>query len=137
MQNKPALTLTKEITFDMAHRLAFYEGKCRNIHGHTYKLQITVVEDPSKEFIDFAKLSADLKRVAERFDHKVFLDGRDTVNVELAKVMRAAGLDFVLTTYEPTAENMLADIIQDFSEKYKVASARLWETPTSYAEVTL
>ncbi len=137
--------LTKTFHFEAAHALAGYDGKCRNIHGHSYELQVTVKGEPVDEpgnpkngmVIDFH----DLKRivneeVVERLDHS-FIIGTNMPDdfVESAK----RNFDkIVCVNYQPTTENMLAD----FAERIKVKlpqnvelySVRLQETRDSYAE---
>ncbi|MCQ2316562.1 MAG: 6-carboxytetrahydropterin synthase QueD [Bacteroidales bacterium] len=137
--------LTKTFHFEAAHALAGYDGKCRNIHGHSYELQVTVkgmpVDEPGNPkngmVIDFH----DLKRivneeVVERLDHS-FIIGTNMPEdfVESAK----QNFDkIVCVAYQPTTENMLTD----FAERIKVKlpqnvelySVRLQETRDSYAE---
>jgi len=119
----PALKVTKEITFDSAHYLPNYDGKCARMHGHTYRLQVTV-GIPTCHFVesngmvlDFAWLSALLKELVEKIDHKV-------LNDELP--------------YVPTAENMAlrfgVDIKARLPTELYLECVRLWETPTSFAE---
>lgn len=137
--------LTKIFRFEAAHALVGYDGKCRNIHGHSYELQVTVKGMPINEsgnpkngmVIDFH----DLKRivneeVVERLDHS-FIIGTNMPDdfVESAK----RNFDkIVCVAYQPTTENMLTD----FAERIKVKlpqnvelySVRLQETRDSYAE---
>lgn len=137
--------LTKTFHFEAAHALVGYDGKCRNIHGHSYELQVTVkgmpVDEPGNPkngmVIDFH----DLKRivneeVVERLDHS-FIIGTNMPEdfVESAK----RNFDkIVCVAYQPTTENMLAD----FAERIKVKlpqnvdlySVRLQETRDSFAE---
>ncbi|MCQ2318055.1 MAG: 6-carboxytetrahydropterin synthase [Bacteroidales bacterium] len=137
--------LTKIFHFEAAHALVGYDGKCRNIHGHSYELQVTVkglpIDEPGNPkngmVIDFH----DLKRivneeVVERLDHS-FIIGTNMPEdfVESAK----RNFDkIVCVAYQPTTENMLAD----FAERIKVKlpqnvelySVRLQETRDSFAE---
>lgn len=137
--------ITKIFHFEAAHALVGYDGKCRNIHGHSYELQVTVKGEPVDEpgnpkngmVIDFH----DLKRivneeVVERLDHS-FIIGTNMPEdfVESAK----QNFDkIVCVDYQPTTENMLAD----FAERIKVKlpqnvdlySVRLQETRDNFAE---
>ena len=69
------MKVTKEITFDVAHMLSYYEGKCANLHGHTYKLQVTLegnVGDVSHMVLDFNILKEVLNEsVMDVFDHAI------------------------------------------------------------------
>ena len=130
------MKVTKEITFDMGHRLSNYSGKCFNLHGHTYKLQVQVEGDIGEDgfVIDFTELKEVLKKVTDLFDHKTVLYAVDDVNIKLEQVFPCS---IKLIDYEPTAENLafyFKKTIQDELPKYKVSKIRLWETPTSYAE---
>lgn len=118
------VSVTKEFTFDSAHFLINYNGKCANLHGHTYKLQITVFGRLNEQgmVIDFNELKRVVsEKIIDDLDHKVIND---------------------VFPYNPTAENMVIhifDVVKDYLLKnYKnkvfIEKVRLYETPTSYAE---
>ena len=123
------LSITKEFTFDAAHRLADgYKGKCSNIHGHTYKVQVTVslkagkLVDKFGMVMDFSKLKKiwDTK-IEEKLDHNY-------LNVSL--------------NFQSTAENLCGYLFQKFSDNLKdkrifVSEIKIWETPTSFASYTI
>lgn len=123
--DKEALvSVTKEFTFDSAHFLENYSGKCANLHGHTYKLQVTVFGKLNEQgmVIDFNEIKNLVNElIVNNFDHQLIND---------------------VFPYNPTAENMVIyifEVIKDYLEKnYKnkvfVEKVRLYETPTSYAE---
>lgn len=109
--------VTKEFTFDAAHRLVDYNGPCANLHGHTYKLQVTVedeVEAKTGMIIDFSDLKSIVKDcIVDKLDHTCLNDVLD---------------------YNPTAENMVMDIMQQLRDsRVNAVKVRLWETPTSFA----
>ena len=136
------ITVSKEITFDMAHRLSNYKGKCYRLHGHTYRLMVTVGSNELSELgfvVDFGDLKEVLKDISDLFDHKTMLKTKDPVNVHLAKGMEEDWIYWV--AFNPTAENMSAYIHYLISNHSKMKSVnllsvKLWETPTSYAEYT-
>ena len=106
--------ITKEFTFDSAHQLKWHKGKCKNLHGHTYKLQITIQGALNKDgiVIDFGDLKKIVKeKVIEKLDHQ-FLN-------EIIK--------------NPTAENMVVWMWEQLEKELKLFEIKLWETPTSYA----
>jgi len=117
------VNVCKTFNFDAAHKLPDYEGKCRNLHGHTYKLEVEVrgeVDRSSGMVIDFTKLSKIVHEwVVDIYDHSY------------------------LNNYwkNPTAEVMLLSIWNELVAKTldfegaKLSRLRLWETPTSYAEI--
>ncbi|MCQ2306776.1 MAG: 6-carboxytetrahydropterin synthase [Bacteroidales bacterium] len=137
--------LTKIFHFEAAHALAGYDGKCRNIHGHSYEFQVTVkglpIDEPGNPkngmVIDFH----DLKRivneeVVERLDHS-FIIGTNMP----ADFVESAKRNFdkiVCVNYQPTTENMLTDFVERIKVKLpqnvELYSVRLQETRDSYAE---
>jgi 6-pyruvoyltetrahydropterin/6-carboxytetrahydropterin synthase len=136
------LTITKIFTFDTAHALENYPGKCRHIHGHTYTLHVTVSgemngmkQDPYEGLIiDFTQLKEWVKReVISRYDHFLLLaEGSPLANLNYPEWERIR-----LTPYQPSCENMLADICQRLLKNplkgITLEELQLFETPTSYA----
>lgn len=140
------IRITKQFTFETGHALYGYDGKCKNVHGHSYKLSVTVIGQPISDtgnaklgmVIDFG----DLKKIVNReivnvFDHATVFN-KNTPHVDLAKELSDRGHDVLLVDYQPTSEMMVIDFaakIQSFlPEKIKLHSLRLSETATSYAE---
>ena len=138
--------ITKQFSFETGNALYGYDGKCRNVHGHSYKLAVTVIGKPIEDsenvklgmVIDFGDLKRIVKReIVDVFDHATVFN-RNTPHVELARELSDRGHSVILVDYQPTSENM----IQDFAEKIKAQlpsqlklfSLRLQETETSYAE---
>jgi 6-pyruvoyltetrahydropterin/6-carboxytetrahydropterin synthase len=125
--NKRVL-ISKEFTFDSAHHLHCYEGKCQNLHGHTYRLQVVVSgrTDERGLTIDFSDIKRITKlHIIDRLDHQY--------------------LNEVLPLMNTTAENMVVWIYEQLhaviETEYSTAGIRLeeirlWETPTSYAAIT-
>ncbi|NSL50934.1 6-carboxytetrahydropterin synthase QueD [Calidifontibacillus erzurumensis] len=119
--------VSKEFTFDAAHHLHCYEGKCKNLHGHTYKVVFGISGFPDEIgiVIDFGELKEIWKEEIE-----IYLDHR-YLNETLPKM-------------NTTAENMVVWIFEKMEKaiekrrnKYngaRVEFVRLYETPTSYAE---
>lgn len=124
------VTVIKEFTFDSAHHLPNHPGKCKNPHGHTYKLQVGfrgVPDEATGMVIDFGDIESTVITLLSDLDHK------DLNQVDL--------INFPKQT--PTAENMviwLARYLETLFfqnpkyDKVEVSLIRLWETPTSYAE---
>ena len=140
------IRLTKEFSFESAHALWGYDGKCREVHGHSYRLFVTVKGEPITDpqspklgmVMDFGELKAIVaQQITDRLDHSFVM--RRTAEAEsLAEVMKSQFTNVILVDYQPTCENML----QDFAARLKAAlpegvelhSLRLHETATSYAE---
>lgn len=139
------IRVTKVFTFDMAHALFGYEGLCKNIHGHTYKLSVTIIgelivdeNNPKQgmviDFGDFKEIVT--SKVIDVFDHTLVLKA----NTPHAKIQ---GLTdnferVIYSDYQPTCENLLLDMIrrikEHLPENLTLNNVRLEETPTSYAE---
>jgi len=139
------IRVTKEFGFEMAHVLWNYDGPCRNVHGHSYRLFVTLtgtpVDDPENPkngmVIDFT----DLKRIVKKeivtvFDHAVVVNKRYDKEKSEAFVKLFGNTVFV--DYQPTCENLIADfaerIIRQLPSGMKLHSLKLYETATSYAE---
>ena len=138
--------LTKEFSFESAHALWGYDGKCREIHGHSYRFFVTIKGEPITDeqspklgmVMDFGELKAIVAReITDRLDHSFVM--RRTEQAEaLAAAMGSQFTNVVLVDYQPTCENMLID----FAARLKAAlpdgvtlhSLRLHETATSFAE---
>ncbi|HET8754007.1 MAG TPA: 6-carboxytetrahydropterin synthase [Salinimicrobium sp.] len=138
--------ITKQFSFETGHALYGYDGKCRNVHGHSYKLSVTVIGEPISDksnvkfgmVIDFGDLKKMVRQeIVDVFDHATVFN-KNTPHVELAKELQDRGHNVILVDYQPTSENM----IQDFAEKInsrlpsnlKLFSLKLQETETSFAE---
>lgn len=131
-------TATKEVTFDAAHRLSFHKGKCYNLHGHTYKLRLTLACENLEDnmVLDFYEIKKILNKIVEQYDHTTILYEGDEKNVELAEKMSELGLSVLLFPYEPTVENMAKYFMTYFQcNGLPVIKVTMFETPTSYAEV--
>lgn len=131
-------TATKEVTFDAAHRLSFHKGKCYNLHGHTYKLRLTLAcNNLEKDMVlDFYEIKKILNEVVDFYDHTTMLYEGDEKNYKLFDTMSKLGLRVLLFPYEPTVENMASHFMSFFQAKgLPVIKVTMYETPTSYAEV--
>lgn len=139
------LRVTREFTFEMAHALWNYDGPCRNIHGHSYKLYVTVsgrtLEDDENPkhgmVIDFTELKQIVQEhVIDHFDHSVVINSK-AGEPEL-KNIREMFDKFYIVHYQPTCENLIIHMAEILKEKLpsgiELFSLRLCETATSYAE---
>ena len=148
----PMISVTKEFSFDCAHMLTGHQGLCKNLHGHTYKLQVEVTsfggvlkDGPSKGMIvDFKDLKQLVKElIVDRFDHSYvcWIRGGD-LECSIGALLKEHGRKVTEVDYRPTAENMaqhfydlLSDAIKETLPGARLKAVRVWETPTSYAEV--
>jgi 6-pyruvoyltetrahydropterin/6-carboxytetrahydropterin synthase len=140
------IRITKQFSFETGHALYGYDGKCRNVHGHSYKLSVTVIGTPITDtnnvkygmVIDFSDLKKIVKEeVVDVFDHATVFN-KNTPHVELAKELSDRGHDVILADYQPTSENMVIDFAAKIKarlpETIKLYALKLQETETSYAE---
>lgn len=138
--------ITKQFTFETGHALYGYDGKCRNVHGHSYKLDVTVIGEPIADIshkkygmlIDFGDLKKIVKEeIVDKFDHATVFN-KNTPHLELAKELEKRGHKIILADYQPTSEQMLIDfsgkISQRLPENIRLHSLKLRETETSFAE---
>ena len=137
------LSLTKIFHFEMAHAIHGYPGPCKNIHGHSYELHVTVCSVnghngylPAPGFlIDFKEIKKLVTMaVIEQFDHKIILS-RDFL---LKNPSFASQENLVAWEVEPTAENLLVYMMQLLAERLpgevRLVQLKLYETKDSYAE---
>lgn len=138
--------ITKQFSFETGHALYGYDGKCRNVHGHSYKLAVTVIGKPISDtenvklgmVIDFGDLKKIVKQeVVDVFDHATVFN-KNTPHVELAAELEDRGHNVILVDYQPTSENMIQDFALKIQKRLpgdiKLYSLKLQETETSYAE---
>ncbi len=139
------IRVTKEFSFETAHALWNYDGPCRNVHGHSYKLFVTIAGEPLDEpgntkngmVIDFGDLKKLVKReVVDVFDHSVVIS-RMAGGDRLEAMKKMFG-NVLLVDYQPTCENLIQDIAgrikPQLPEGINLHNLRLYETATSYAE---
>jgi len=140
------IRITKQFTFETGHALYGYDGKCKNVHGHSYKLSVTVIGSPITDtanvkygmVIDFGDLKKIVKQeILDVFDHATVFN-KNTPHVELAKELSDRGHDTILVDYQPTSENMVIDFAKKIKDRLPsnilLHSLRLQETETSFAE---
>jgi len=151
------LRLTKQFSFEMAHALPLYEGKCHNIHGHSYKLFVTVegtagLQDPTAKIealdtgaplgmvMDFGQI----KRLVEEhivgpFDHALVLPRGGRGKEEPTDSLGGYAAKLIFVDFQPTTENLLlhfASLLQGRLPKgTRLYSLKLYETETSCAEL--
>ncbi len=140
------IRITKQFSFETGHALYGYDGKCKNVHGHSYRLNVTVIGQPISDtshvkfgmVIDFSDLQKIVKEdIVDVFDHATVFN-KNTPHVELAKELKDRGHNVLLVNYQPTSEMMVVDFAEKIKkrlpENIKLHSLKLQETATSYAE---
>lgn len=145
---------TKEFTWDMAHMLAGHESLCANVHGHTYRMQVTVAHKTPHNLepkgpamgmiVDFKDLKTIIKElIVDKLDHSFMTweNSSDTCEREIARALVKYNKKVAVVSYRPTAENMavafkrlIKERLQELKVDYVVVKVSVWETPTSFAE---
>lgn len=131
-------TVTKTVRFDAAHVLTNHSGLCKNLHGHTYRVDICVEGDDSSNdmVIDFK----DIKRIAnevicERFDHAFICNTASAGECEIASVVKKLGMRVAEIPWRSTAENLARLFFEELAGRIAgLKSVRVWETLDSVAE---
>ena len=137
------IRVTKEFQFEMAHALLGYDGPCKNIHGHSYKLDVTVkgaVKEGTSDsdegmVIDFGIIKDIVKKlIVDEYDHSLVLNEKMNIDASQFEFMNK----LILVPFQPTCEKLLdhyAELIKPkLPNNISLHSLMLRETPTSYAE---
>lgn len=132
--------LKAEHSFDSAHFLAGYEGKCGNIHGHRWRVEIEVQSETLVKggqldgmVIDFGDLKKHVKEIVDFYDHALIIE-EGTMRAKTEQCLQEDGFRIIKVNFRPTAENFAAFFFNYMKEKgYKVKRATVYETPTNSA----
>ncbi|NLX49922.1 MAG: 6-carboxytetrahydropterin synthase [Methanospirillum sp.] len=126
----------KEVEFDASHRLLHYEGRCHNLHGHRWKVEVWIegTPDPTSCIVlDYARI----KEIVQRFDHQIVLNAADPMVAAIE-----AFHPVVTTPGEPTSECLARLIADDLDAECRragtaarVTRIRVWESPNACAEL--
>ncbi len=132
--------LTTEHSFDSAHFLAGYAGKCANLHGHRWRVLLTVESEELQTdqqhagmCVDFAELKEDLHHLLDSMDHILIIE-EDSILPETRRALEAEGFPFLELPFRPTAENFAKYFFDYFRAKqYQVSQVQVYETPNNCA----
>ena len=140
------IRITKQFSFETGHALYGYDGKCKNVHGHSYKLSVTVIGTPISDnknvkfgmVIDFSDLKKIVREeIVDQFDHATVFN-KNTPHIELAAELKNREHHVILVDYQPTSENMVIDFAKKISDRLpsqiQLHSLKLQETESSFAE---
>lgn len=136
--------ITKEFGFEMAHMLEGHKGKCLNLHGHSYKLKVTIKSEgcDGDMLLDFSELKQIVKAtVVDKLDHAFayYINSSDAAEKEIAEILKKNGRQVVGFPFRPTAEKM-AEYIYNLlkaplsGQGYRLDNVVLYETATSFAQ---
>ncbi len=154
-QTMKDIKITKEFTWCMAHMLANHNGKCRNIHGHTYKMQVEITRNEGGviknlgntehgmvlEFNDLKTIVNEI--IVDKLDHAFlyWTDSTDPMEHEIAGILKKYDRKMVEINYRPTAEEMAINFRDQINKRIEehgvyVSSLIVWESPTSFAKIS-
>ena len=123
--------LKTKASFDSAHFLKDYDGKCSNIHEHRWTVEIKVGAETLES--DFSNLKKDLKEIADHFDHSLIME-TGSLKQATEDALLAENLRIVKVDFRPTAENFAKYIYDEMAGRgYKVIEASVYETPNNVA----
>ncbi len=133
-------TLKTSASFDSAHFLKGYEGKCSNIHGHRWTVEIEVTNDtlePTGQcrgmIVDFSTLKTDLGALVDNLDHSLIIEV-GSLKPKTVEVLNEEGFRIIHVDFRPTAENFAEYFYNHMKNKgYNVARATVYETPNNCA----
>lgn len=132
--------LTTEHSFDSAHFLAGYDGKCGNLHGHRWRVLLTVQSETLREdrqqkgmCVDFAELKKDLRTELDALDHVLIIE-QGSLRESTMKALQEEKFQVVEMPFRPTAENFARYFYELFTLKgYPVAKVEVYETQNNSA----
>lgn len=132
--------IATEASFDAAHFLKNYKGKCSNIHGHRWRVVIGTTAENLQDTVhlegmvtDFKDLKSDLNEVVDALDHTLIYE-KGSLSEELEKLLKQEGFELSEMEFRPTAENFSKYFYDNMKERgHNVTSAAVYETPNNYA----
>lgn len=137
------MKVVKTFSFDIAHMLDGHDGKCKNLHGHTYRLEVEIsgplIQEGPKEgmVLDFSDLKQAVKQwVVDPMDHAFLYHRHNEREAALAQMLQSWQMKTYALECRTTAEAISQHIFHCLREQggLPISRIRLWETPTSYSE---
>ena len=123
-----------EGSFDAAHFLANYQGKCRNLHCHRWRVIIEVKSETLENgmVIDFTEIKKDLKDMLEQYDHSLIIE-ENTASEKLLEALNEDDYKINIVKFRPTAENFAHFFFSELKKKYNISKVKVYETPNNCA----
>ncbi len=124
-----------EDSFDSAHFLARYNGKCRNIHGHRWRVVIEIAGENLDDgmVVDFTDIKAALKSLTDNLDHSLVME-KDTLKPQTYECLVDEGFRIMIMDFRPTAENFAKYFFDEIKNKgFNIRAVEVYETPNNCA----
>jgi 6-pyruvoyltetrahydropterin/6-carboxytetrahydropterin synthase len=138
------MKIAKEFRWEMGHRLPFHQGLCRNLHGHSYKMDVEIIGtvNESGMIIDFYDLGKVIKPIIDIYDHAFLCWENDK---PLKEFLEKQDMKRVIVTYHSTVENICSDLIEKIygglkklqGYHFQKLCVKIFETPNSFAESSM
>lgn len=132
-------SLKTSASFDSAHFLSGYKGKCSNIHGHRWVIEVTVSGSELKQtgekrgmIIDFGDLKQTVRALADSFDHALIIES-NSLKENTLTALREENFNVIEVPFRPTAENFARCFYERLSESLPVTEVTVYETPENCA----
>lgn len=132
------MKISKEFKWEMGHRLPFHSGKCKNIHGHTYKMRVEIEGDLDENgmVIDYYDVSEIISPIVDELDHSFMVIETDKEIIDFLDKLKSKK---VVVPFETTAENITLHMLEKIkeritSDRIKRIKVRVYETEKTYAE---
>lgn len=132
------MKIAKEFKWEMGHRLPFHEGKCRNLHGHSYRCMIELTGQPDKNgmLLDYYELKRIVDPIIDKMDHSFMVYEKD---FELIEMLDKLGSNKLVVNFESTAENICVYLLNEIRKSslpsnVESVKVRVLETDNTYAE---
>jgi 6-pyruvoyltetrahydropterin/6-carboxytetrahydropterin synthase len=132
------MKIAKEFNWEMGHRLKFHDGKCKNLHGHSYKCMLELCGDPDANgmVLDYYDMKTIIQPVIDELDHAFMVRNTDTEVIEFLDKINSRK---VVVDFESTAENICLYLLRqikssDLPKNIKSVKVKVLETENTYAE---
>ncbi|MDF1612732.1 6-pyruvoyl trahydropterin synthase family protein [Stygiobacter electus] len=132
------MKIAKEYRWEMGHRLPFHEGKCKNLHGHSYKCMVEINGEPDKNgmVLDYYDMKKIIKPIIEELDHSFMVWSGDKEVIEFLDKINSKK---VIVDFQSTAENICLYLLErikktDLPKNINTLKVKVFETENTYAE---
>ncbi|MFZ5946611.1 MAG: 6-pyruvoyl trahydropterin synthase family protein [Stygiobacter sp.] len=132
------MKIAKEYRWEMGHRLPFHEGKCKNLHGHSYKCMVEINGEPDKNgmVLDYYDMKKIIKPIIEELDHSFMVWSDDKEVIEFLDKINSKK---VIVDFQSTAENICLYLLErikktDLPKNINTLKVKVFETENTYAE---
>lgn len=132
------MKIAKEYSWEMGHRLPFHEGKCKNMHGHSYKCMVELNGEPDKNgmVLDYYDMKTIIQPIIDELDHSFMVYSEDKEVIEFLDKINSRK---VVVDFQSTAENICLFLLKKIKEanlpgNIKSIKVKVLETENTYAE---